>query len=313
VTLIYALSLFAFSHIRCFISVLWWVSTSYLRSNFKAYFLRTTFSRLIRKCYVDDKLSINEFRRQLNTEMATVIRLSIYAFSTYVAISRNTTPAHNESAIPHASKPITIPSSFGSTVDRPTNQRRRFVMCPALPGKNSPQCLLRTMPWWYSSTHSWPWYEMYVTLSASRPVLFTVREIPASVHWKGDWVGPGASLVAVAKGKISYLCREPNPGLPAHSLVPILTDQPGSTVAFSQKSSYLIHFNKLLWPERVSQAIFPRNQLNGIRSRTFHDAPDESVLLCSGNMNHHSTCHESTALINQSKDLRSRSVLPIRT
>jgi hypothetical protein len=33
------------------------------RPNFKAYYLRRTFSRLIRKCDADDKLSIKEFWR----------------------------------------------------------------------------------------------------------------------------------------------------------------------------------------------------------------------------------------------------------
>jgi hypothetical protein len=82
--------------IRGFISVSW-VSISYPRPNFKAYYMRRTFSRLIRECDADDKLSIREFWRQRNIKMAIVIRFPFYAISLYAAICRNATPVHNES------------------------------------------------------------------------------------------------------------------------------------------------------------------------------------------------------------------------
>jgi hypothetical protein len=93
---LYALSRSAFSHIQVFISVLWGASISYPRPNFKAYFLRRTFSRLIRECDADDKLSIKEFWRQFNIKMATVMRFLFYAFSLYAAIDRNAPPVYNE-------------------------------------------------------------------------------------------------------------------------------------------------------------------------------------------------------------------------
>jgi hypothetical protein len=48
--------------------------------------------------------------------------------------------------------------------------------------------------------------------SASRRGRFTPRKRGPGIHWIGAWVGPCASLDAVEKRKISFLCRESNPG-----------------------------------------------------------------------------------------------------
>jgi hypothetical protein len=66
--------------IRGFISVLWGASISYWRPNFKACYLRRTFSRLIREYDADAKLSIKEFWRQFNIKMAIVIRFRFTRF-----------------------------------------------------------------------------------------------------------------------------------------------------------------------------------------------------------------------------------------
>jgi hypothetical protein len=42
-------------------------------AEFKAYYLRRTFSRLIRESDTDDKLGMEEFWRQFNIKMAIVI------------------------------------------------------------------------------------------------------------------------------------------------------------------------------------------------------------------------------------------------
>jgi hypothetical protein len=84
--------------IHCFISVLWGASISYPRPNFKAYFPRRTFSRLIRECDAHDKLRIKEFWRQY-INMAIVICFPFYAFSLYAAIRKNATPVYNESRL----------------------------------------------------------------------------------------------------------------------------------------------------------------------------------------------------------------------
>jgi hypothetical protein len=55
------------------ISVLWGTSTSYPRPNFKVHHLRRPFSRLIRECEGDDKLSAREFGGQFNIKMTTVV------------------------------------------------------------------------------------------------------------------------------------------------------------------------------------------------------------------------------------------------
>jgi hypothetical protein len=47
---------------------------------------------------------------------------------------------------------------------------------------------------------------------------------PVVKHWTGGWVGLRTNLDAVAKRRISYPCREKNPGRPAHNLVTILTE-----------------------------------------------------------------------------------------
>jgi hypothetical protein len=71
-------SLYALSHIRDFISVSWGASVSYPRPNFKACYLRRTFSRLIWVCGADDKFRISEFWRQFNIKMA-IVRLSSFS------------------------------------------------------------------------------------------------------------------------------------------------------------------------------------------------------------------------------------------
>jgi hypothetical protein len=86
--------------IRGFISVLWWTLIFYSRPNFKAYYLRRTFSRLISECDADDKLSTNEFWRQFKIKMADVNVSSFLRFKyLYAAIGRNATPVYNESSV----------------------------------------------------------------------------------------------------------------------------------------------------------------------------------------------------------------------
>jgi hypothetical protein len=84
-----------FPHIHGFISISWGGSASPL-SNFKAYYLRQTFSRLISECDANDKRSIKEFWPHFNIKTTTFIRFPFYAFSMYAAIRRNTTPVYNE-------------------------------------------------------------------------------------------------------------------------------------------------------------------------------------------------------------------------
>jgi hypothetical protein len=96
--LLYALLLSAFSHIHTVLFQCYEKHQYPIRGiNFKTYYLRRTFSRLIRECDVDNKLGIREFWRQFNIKMAIVIRFPFYAFSLYAAIHRNATPAENES------------------------------------------------------------------------------------------------------------------------------------------------------------------------------------------------------------------------
>jgi hypothetical protein len=94
--LLYALLLSAFSHIRSFISVSWRASISYPRPNFKAYYLCRTFSRLIRECDAHDKLSIEEFWRQVNIKMA-IVMFPVSRVLLYATVRRNANPAYNES------------------------------------------------------------------------------------------------------------------------------------------------------------------------------------------------------------------------
>jgi hypothetical protein len=75
----------------------WEASIFYPRPNFKAYYLRRTFSRLSRECDADDKLCIKEFWRQCNIKMAIVILFPFYAFSIHAAICRNANPVYKES------------------------------------------------------------------------------------------------------------------------------------------------------------------------------------------------------------------------
>jgi hypothetical protein len=68
-------------------------------------------------------------------------------------------------------------------------------------------------------------------------------------------VGPKVGLDAVAKRKIPFLCREPNPGSPARILVVILTELPRLFILINE-SIYVYLFlrknsshirSKLLW------------------------------------------------------------------
>jgi hypothetical protein len=45
-----------------------------------------------------------------------------------------------------------------------------------------------------------------------RHVLFIPGERAPSTHWIGGWVGPEAGLDVVPKKKISFPCRDSNPG-----------------------------------------------------------------------------------------------------
>jgi hypothetical protein len=57
-------------------------------------------------------------------------------------------------------------------------------------------------------------------VSASCPVHFSPWERALDTHWIGGWVGPRASLDTVEKRKVSYSCKQSNPGYPTHSLLP---------------------------------------------------------------------------------------------
>jgi hypothetical protein len=52
---------------------------------------------------------------------------------------------------------------------------------------------------------------------ASSPDLFTPEERAPGTHWIGGCVGLRADLGPTKKRKISYFCRESNPGRPARS------------------------------------------------------------------------------------------------
>jgi len=60
--------------------------------------------------------------------------------------------------------------------------------------------------------------------SASPPGQFTTGEGVPSSHWIGGWVGPTASLDAVARRNIPCLSQELDCGCPAHSLVTLQTE-----------------------------------------------------------------------------------------
>jgi hypothetical protein len=64
------------------------------------------------------------------------------------------------------------------------------------------------------------------------------KELPAPTEWATHWVSSRADLNAVAKRKNSIIapCRELNPGLPARSLVTIVTELP----------RLLFHFNPVV-------------------------------------------------------------------
>jgi hypothetical protein len=64
--------------------------------------------------------------------------------------------------------------------------------------------------------------------SASLPSLFTARERAPGTYWIGGWVDPRASLIAVAKRKISCPCQESN--CPTHSLSLYWVSYPSSDV-----------------------------------------------------------------------------------
>jgi hypothetical protein len=53
--------------------------------------------------------------------------------------------------------------------------------------------------------------------SASRSGRFIPGEGASGTHWMGGWVGPRAGLDRVKKSKISFSCRELNPGRPGRS------------------------------------------------------------------------------------------------
>jgi len=59
--------------------------------------------------------------------------------------------------------------------------------------------------------------------SASRPGRFTPAERATGTHSTGGWMGPNAGLDVVGRRKIPSPCLESNPGIPARSLVAILS------------------------------------------------------------------------------------------
>jgi len=62
-----------------------------------------------------------------------------------------------------------------------------------------------------------------------QPVYPPGKEHP-SIHWIGSWMGPWASLDAVARRKYPSPCQQVNPSSPAHSLVTTLTELPWYTL-----------------------------------------------------------------------------------
>jgi len=62
---------------------------------------------------------------------------------------------------------------------------------------------------------------------ASRLDRFTPGETIPGANWLGGWGGPQSLLDAVAKIKSPCSCWKSNQGLPASSLVTILTELPG--------------------------------------------------------------------------------------
>jgi hypothetical protein len=91
---------------RGFISILRGSSISCPQPNFKAYYLCRTFSRFIRECDADDKLSIEKFWHQFNIKMVGVICFPFYAFSLYATIRRNAIPVYNKSPENKIERPL---------------------------------------------------------------------------------------------------------------------------------------------------------------------------------------------------------------
>jgi hypothetical protein len=78
-----------------FISVLRGTSVSYPRQNFKASYLRLTFSWLIMECDADDELSFKEFWRQFNIRLA-IVMLPVLRVFIIRGDSQERSPVYNE-------------------------------------------------------------------------------------------------------------------------------------------------------------------------------------------------------------------------
>jgi zona occludens toxin (predicted ATPase) len=63
----------------------------------ETYYLRRSFSSLIKECDADDRLTTKGLWRQSNIKIAIVILFLFYSFSTYAATNRTATTVYNES------------------------------------------------------------------------------------------------------------------------------------------------------------------------------------------------------------------------
>jgi hypothetical protein len=89
---LYTPSVSAVSHIRCFFfQISWGASVSYPLPKFEAYFLRRTFTRLIKECDADDKICIKEYWRQFNIKMV-IVYVSRFVRFWYTRRSAGTQP-----------------------------------------------------------------------------------------------------------------------------------------------------------------------------------------------------------------------------
>jgi hypothetical protein len=75
--------------------------------------------------------------------------------------------------------------------------------------------------------------------SGSRPGRVLPREKDPPCHWIGGWVGLKACLDAEARGKVLYLCRKSNPGLPLCSQTLYCLIYPSSTVLYVYGQIYI--------------------------------------------------------------------------
>jgi hypothetical protein len=79
-------------------------------------------------------------------------------------------------------------------------------------------------------------------------------------HWIGGWVGSKVGLDAVEKRKISYPCRESNPGRPSHGSSVYRLSCPGSIL-----TGYFAY-----WEVAVKLHAFVTSEINGGKRLAVH-------------------------------------------